>query len=223
MAVVIGFFMAMGAMIGSFEECVPLVPIVVALSINLGWDALTGIGMSLLAVGCGFASGVCNPFTVGVAQQLAGLPMFSGLWMRLLSFALIYFLLFTFVCKHAKSIENPLQENTRTLYFQNNKTSDQGLLLFCIIMGIGILLVLCSPFIPALQDLTMIIVAVTFLIAGIASCIASRMSFSAMWHAIFDGVRSIFPAVAMILMAASIKYTLEEAQVLDTILHEAVH
>jgi len=89
MAVISLFFMAMGAMIGSFEECVPLVPIVVALSANLGWDALVGVGMSLLAAGCGFASGVCNPFTVGVAQQLAGLPMFSGVWLRLLSFALI--------------------------------------------------------------------------------------------------------------------------------------
>ena len=63
------FFMAMGAFIGSFEECVPLVPIVVALAIRLGWDALVGVGMSLLAIGCGFASGICNPFTIGVAQE----------------------------------------------------------------------------------------------------------------------------------------------------------
>ena len=51
MALIILFFMALGAMIGSFEECVPLVPIVVALAVRLGWDRLTGIGMSLLAVG----------------------------------------------------------------------------------------------------------------------------------------------------------------------------
>ena len=63
-AVVTFFFMALGAFIGSFEECIPLVPIVVALAIRLGWDSLTGLGMSLLAIGCGFASGVCNPFTV---------------------------------------------------------------------------------------------------------------------------------------------------------------
>ena len=97
MAVVVLFFMALGAMIGSFEECVPLVPLVVALSVNLGWDKLTGVGMSLLAAGCGFASGVCNPFTVGVAQQLAGLPMFSGIWLRCLSFVLIYLLLLFFL------------------------------------------------------------------------------------------------------------------------------
>ena len=63
LAVVALFFMAMGAFIGSFEECVPLVPIVIALSIRLGWDSLTGMGMSILAAGCGFASGICNPFT----------------------------------------------------------------------------------------------------------------------------------------------------------------
>ena len=80
------FFMVLGTMVGSFEECVPLVPIVVSLAVKLGWDKLTGICMSLLAVGCGFAAGVCNPFTVGVAQQLAGLPMFSGAWLSLDSF-----------------------------------------------------------------------------------------------------------------------------------------
>ena len=83
------FFMALGSFIGSFEECIPLVPIVVALAVSLGWDPLTGVGMSLLAVGCGFAAGVCNPFTVGVAQELAGLPMFSGIWFRALAFVLI--------------------------------------------------------------------------------------------------------------------------------------
>ena len=80
------FFMAMGSFIGSFEEAVPLVPIVVALAVSLGWDVLTGVGMSLLAIGCGFAAGICNPFTVGVAQQLAGLPMFSGMWFRIFRF-----------------------------------------------------------------------------------------------------------------------------------------
>ena len=107
MAVIILFFMAMGAMIGSFEECVPLVPIVVALALALGWDELTGLGMSLLAVGCGFASGVSNPFTIGVAQTLAGVPMFSGMWLRALAFVLIYGLVLGFVYLHAKRVERP--------------------------------------------------------------------------------------------------------------------
>ena len=47
LAVVTALFMAMGAMIGSFEECVPLVPICVALAVSLGWDKLTGIGIGI--------------------------------------------------------------------------------------------------------------------------------------------------------------------------------
>ena len=220
MAVICLFFMGMGAMIGSFEECVPLVPITVALAVNLGWDALTGIGMSLLAAGCGFASGVCNPFTVGVAQQLAGLPMFSGAGMRILAFACIYGLLFGFLYLYAKRIEKPSQETATA--FVANRQMDNGLICFCSILGGGILIILCSGFIPALQDLTMIIVAVMFLLAGIIATLVSGMKAKTLLTTALSGVVNMLPAVLMILMASSIKYTMEEAHILDTILHGAV-
>ena len=221
MALVALFFMAMGAMIGSFEECVPLVPIVVALAIDLGWDAITGVGMSLLAVGCGFASGVCNPFTVGVAQQLAGLPMFSGAWMRMLAFVLIYGLLLLFLRLHAKRVERPVDPATHA-NADADPRADRGLVWFAGLMGIGIAAILCSGFIPALQDYTMIIVALTFLSAGIVSSLVCGMSGRELGKSFREGVSGIFPAVLMILMASSIKYTLEEAHVLDTLLHGAV-
>ena len=220
LAVVTLLFMAMGAMIGSFEECVPLVPICVALAVNLGWDKQTGIGMSLLAVGCGFASGVCNPFTVGVAQQLAGLPMFSGVWMRLLSFGLIYGLLFGFLYLHAKKVQTvPATNGTE---FAAVTKLDKGLTCFLVIIGIGIVAVLCSGFITFLQDYTMIIVAVMFLVGGIAATLVSGMGGKALGKSFLSGVVQMLPAVLMILMASSIRYTLEEAKVLDTLLHSAV-
>lgn len=222
LAIIPLFFMALGSMVGSFEECVPLVPIVVALSIRLGWDAFTGIGMSLLAVGCGFAAGICNPFTVGVAQQLAGLPMFSGAWLRILAFALIYGLLYLFLYLHAKKIERPISANSSEEDFVPNKRSDRAMLCFVSILGAGIVTVLLSGFIPALQDLTMIIVAVMFLVAGIVSTLVSGMSAKELGRSALGGVIGILPAVIMILMASSIKYTLEEAGVLDTILYGAV-
>ena len=222
MAVITLFFMALGAFIGSFEECVPLVPIVVALAIRLGWDALTGVGMSLLAIGCGFASGICNPFTVGVAQELAGLPMFSGIWLRALSFVLIYALLLGFLSLYAKRIEKPLEEQLISREFVRNPAMDRGLLCFVGILGAGILLVLSSAVIPALQDYTMIIVAVMFLAAGILATLVSGMSGKQLGITFRDGLVSVLPAVLMILMANSIKYTLVEANILDTILHEAV-
>lgn len=221
MPIVLLFFMAMGSMIGSFEECVPLVPIVVALSIKLGWDALTGIGMSLLAVGCGFAAGVFNPFTVGVAQEIAGLPMFSGAWFRVVAFVLVYLLLWLFVYRHAKKVERPVEQNANDT-FSADKRMDRALICFVGLLGVGIATVFCSAFVTALQDYTMIIVAVTFLVAGVVSVLVAGMKPTALLKSAWSGLTGIFPAVLMILMASSIKYTLEEARVLDTILHAAV-
>ena len=217
MAVVTLLFMAMGSMIGSFEECVPMVPIVVALSVSLGWDPLVGLSMSLLAVGCGFAAGICNPFTVGVAQHLAGLPMFSGVWLRLVAFVLIYSLLMVMQLLYAKKIQKPpVQEGS----FAPDANIDRGLKWFLIILGVGIATVLCSGFITALQGYTMIIVAVTFLAAGICSCTVCGMTHK--FKTFLSGLVAILPAVLMILMASSIRYTLEEAKILDSLLHGAV-
>ena len=222
LAVVALFFMAMGAFIGSFEECVPLVPIVIALSIRLGWDSLTGMGMSILAAGCGFASGICNPFTVGVAQELAGLPMFSGMWFRMISFVLIYVLLTAFLLYHAKRIEKAIDTVEDFGEFHRDEKLDKGLLCFISILGVGIVLIFSSVFITVLQDYTMIIVAVMFLVGGILACVISGMSARKLGMTFGNGVLSIAPAILMILMANSIKYTLVEANILDTILHGAV-
>lgn len=222
MAAVTLFFMAMGSFIGSFEECVPLVPIVVALSVRLGWDAFTGIAMSLLAAGCGFAAGVCNPFTIGVAQELAGVPMFSGIWLRLVSFLLIYCLLLGFLYRYTKQIQKSLEEGYSEKRFVKKKEMDRGLICFAGIVGAGILLVLSSVVITTLQDYTMIIIAVMFLIAGIVATLVSGMRPFDLARTFLNGMLSMFPAVIMILMANSIKYTLEEAHILDTILHGAV-
>lgn len=221
MAIILLFFMLLGSLIGSFEECVPLVPIVVALSVSLGWNAIVGIAMSLLAVGCGFAAGVCNPFTVGVAQELAGLPMFSGIWLRALSFVLIYVLLFTVTFLYAKKIEGPLENNAQSDFVRDPRM-DRALTVFVSVLGSGILAILCSGFLSFLQDYTMIIVAVTFLVAGIWSVLLSGMTPKRLSATFFEGLVGILPAVLMILMASSIKYTLEEAGVMDTILFGAV-
>lgn len=222
LAVVTLFFMAMGAFIGSFEECIPLVPIVVSLAVSLGWDAMTGMGMSLLAIGCGFASGVCNPFTVGVAQSLAGLPMFSGIWLRLVSFVLIYSLLLGFLLRHAKKIDGGHSLSPSGRPFVPNAAMDQGLTCFAAILGIGILAVLCSGFLTFLQEYTMVIVAVMFLAAGLVAVTVSGMKGKSLARTFGKGVVSILPAMLLILMASSIKYTLTESHILDTLLHMAV-
>ena len=98
-------FMSIGAFIGVFEEIVPLVPIMIILSKKLGWDAKIGLGMSVLATGFGFSAAVTNPFTIGVAQGLSDLPLFSGLLYRLIIFMIIYIVLIIFLIYNARKID----------------------------------------------------------------------------------------------------------------------
>ena len=221
LAIITLFFMSMGALIGSFEECIPLVPIVTQLAVGLGWDVMTGLSMSLLAVGCGFASGLCNPFTVGIAQNLAGLPMYSGIWLRALSFLLIYGFLFAFTYRHAKAVDNKTVTSYFTYYQQDPKKA-KALICFVSIIGAGMVLIFSSSFITALQDYTIVIVALMFLIGGLAATILSGMDGNRILKSFWNGAASIFPAVVLILMASSIKYTLTEANILDTLLYWAI-
>ena len=226
MAVLVFFFMAMGSLVGSFEEVIPMAPIVVALAVSLGWDTVTGVAMSLLAAGCGFAAGIANPFTIGVAQSLAGLPMFSGMSLRILSFVIIYALLLWFIRRHALSIEKNAEGDAAVssgpaAAFARDAAMDRGLRVFGTILGIGILIVLSSGFIKALQDYTMIIVALMFLAAGIASVLVAGMSAGDLGRYFIKGVVAISPSILMILMASSIKYTMVESRIIDTILHAA--
>ena len=221
MTVLVFFFMALGSLVGSFEEVIPMAPIVVALSIALGWDEVTGVAISLLATGCGFAAGIANPFTIGVAQSLAGLPMFSGMWLRVLSFVLIYALLLWFIRSHARRVELPAETAGAGIEYTQDERMDKGLRVFAVILGIGILIVLSSGFIKALQDYTMIIVALMFLSAGIASVLISGTGLRELGRTFLNGIIAIAPSILMILMASSIKYTMTEAKILDTLLYRA--
>jgi uncharacterized ion transporter superfamily protein YfcC len=69
--------------IGMGEEYLPFVPMLVALAIALGFDAMVGVGMLCIGYGIGFGIAVLNPFTVLVAQDVAGITPVSGLGYRL--------------------------------------------------------------------------------------------------------------------------------------------
>jgi uncharacterized ion transporter superfamily protein YfcC len=104
-AVLIFFFMFLAGFVAIYEAMIPMVIFMVPIAISLGWDSLTGLGLSLLPLGFGLAAGVTNPFTVGVAQQIADLPLFSGFPLRLAFFLTVYGLLCFFVIRHAKRVE----------------------------------------------------------------------------------------------------------------------
>jgi len=117
------FFMVLGAFFGIFEEVVPLIPVMIALSIYMGWDTLVGLGMSILATNMGFSAALTNPFTIGVAQKLAGIPLFSGFLFRIPIFLVIYSLLAIFLVHYAKRLIATLNFHLSRRRIKNKKAS----------------------------------------------------------------------------------------------------
>lgn len=90
----------------SFEEIIAFIPIFATLSIALGYDPLVGLGISYIPVGIGFASATVNPFSIGVAQGIAELPLFSGLKFRIIVLATMTLVSIIYVLLYAQKVKN---------------------------------------------------------------------------------------------------------------------
>ena len=98
------FFAIGGGTIGIAEECLPFLPALALLARRLGYDELTGGAIALVGAGAGFSGAFLNPFTVGVGQGIAGLPLYSGLGLRLACWAVMTALAIAWVSRHARRV-----------------------------------------------------------------------------------------------------------------------
>lgn len=229
-------FMFLGSAVGMFEELIPLVPIVVLLAYAMGWDALLGLGMSILACCFGFAAGVVNPFTVGISQTLGGIVMFSGIGLRLLTFVIAYIMLTGFLYWYAKHIDkNPKkslvykEDLIRKLDFKfdndifYDEKKSKALKWFACWICLVLFFSLLAIFWHELANYIMYITLVVYVIAGIGACFICGMKGSNIFKLLGKGSLSLLPAVVMILVAGGVRYIIEEGDIMDTILYNAVN
>ena len=228
------FFMALGAFFGIFEEVIPLVPIIIALSFSLGWDSLVGLGMSILATNVGFSMAVFNPFTIGVSQKLATLPLFSGALPRVVLFVVGYALLAVFLRAYARKIDRRPESSTvyqedqkerlRLGNFEVDETDDprmrSAIIFLAIFFALILAVLVASPFIAFLSDYALPITGLLFVIGGIGAGLIAGVG-KAVWKAVWDGFLGIAPAVPLLMMAASVRYIVQMGGILDTLLHWA--
>lgn len=103
------FSLAAGSF-GLSEENLVFVLITIPLARSLGYDSITGVAIPLVASGAGFSGAFSNPFTVGVAQQIAELQVFSGIeyrlfaWFVLTAVAISYIMFYIFRLEKDKTI-----------------------------------------------------------------------------------------------------------------------
>ena len=218
--------------LGMMEEFLPVLIIFVPFAIRMGWDDITGFAAVLLMVGFGFAAATFNPFTVGIAQTLADVQLFSGLGLRVLFFIVIISLSIGYIVRYAKKIE---KDPTRSVtYSKSGPSKDHAHLELkmgqvqnakaILFLVLGCLLVLAVAVgigtkVKIVGDLIMVILLLVFLILGIGSGLLSGAGFKKVMMHFVKGLGTFSPAIPVIMLAYSVSYLIEIGLVLDTILY----
>ncbi len=235
LAVMVFFFMFLASVAGILEESVTLVPISVALALALGWDSLVGLGMSLVAVAFGFTAATFNPFNVMTVQRLAGdVRIFSGLWLRVIVFVLVYLVLVAFLTLYAKKIEkNPQKslsyENDKLLREKYTVTDAETLLqnagvgrasrAFGICL-LGALVCILLDFVLKLSGvLSLGGMALFFTVGGLIAGRLAGIRGRQLLSGFGQGIRSIAPVIPLIFIVISIAYILDQGKIMHTILY----
>ena len=97
-----------GAVFGMSEETIAFVAVVIPLARMLGYDDITGLCMVYLAAHVGFAGAMLNPFTIGIAQDMSGLPLFSGIEYRIICWIVLMAVAIAFVLWYASTVRKPV-------------------------------------------------------------------------------------------------------------------
>lgn len=98
-------FSIFGAVFGMSEETIAFCLVLVPMAISMGYDSITGVCMVFVAAGLGFAGAILNPFTIGIAQGLAGIPLFSGIEYRIFCWIVINMIGFSWILRYAAKVK----------------------------------------------------------------------------------------------------------------------
>lgn len=228
-------FMTLGAFFGILEEIVPLVPLIVGLCYMLGWDSLLGLGLSLFATCCGFSAAIMNPFTVAIAQRIAGLPLYSGTGLRILFFIAIYIVLVIFLISYAKKIDkdpkkssvyeddNPRKNNYNLNIEEIKENADykKSAIIFCIACFLFLLAFLFSASALNLTDYSMPLIALIFVLMSTVSAKLAGVKGKSIFKSFIKGIGAIAPSIILIPLAISVTYIIKDSNILDTLINGA--
>lgn len=245
-AVMVFACMLLSSTAGILEESLTLVPIAVAVSLAMGWDSLLGIGMSLVSVAFGFTAATFNPFNVATVQKLAGLEVFSGLWFRIIFFAVVYITLTVFLIRYAKKIEkNPalspayesdkvnrekysMSESMSVLEDENVRKATRAFVycLFAVLAGIVTSFVMSYAGAYTNNDLLSDIgsvaslgcMAVFFPVGGLIAGRLAGLKGKNLFKAFGKGVKTALPIVPLVICILAITFILDEGRIMHTLL-----
>lgn len=209
-------FSLAGAIFGMSEETIPFVGIVVPLVVSMGYDAFLGMLIVYVAANVGFSSAFLNPFTVGIAQEMAELPLFSGMEYRLFCWAILTLLLILFVLFYAKSIYKAPQTAAEQQPFAAPQPMSAAQKIILLILFATIVLLVVGV---TLWGWYMAEISGLFLAMGIVSGIVAGYDSGRISSEMIAGAKDILSSALVVGLASGIIVILQEGRIIDSILN----
>ncbi len=215
-----------GSVFGMYEETFGFIPLFVGLAIAMGYDALVGMSMVSMAVAMGFAAAFMNPFTVGVAQKVAELPLFSGMtfriivWFTFVTMAVVYTLVYAHKIKKdpSKSILKGMDMGALALnhdeLVQKKFTLRDKIILWWVVIIIGLLVwgvIVKGWYFDELAGL--------FIIMGVAAGFMAGWGPSKIAVTFLEGCKDIVFGALVVGLSRGILIVMREAKIIDTIIN----
>lgn len=211
----------------SYEEIIAFIPVFLALSLALGYDALVALGISLLPVGVGFSSATVNPFSIGVAQTIAELPLFSGIGYRILVLVVMTTMTIIYVLTYARKIKKDPskslvvgldysdvvidEERMQTPFTKERKISILILFIGIAIMAFG--LIKLKWYINE--------IAAIFIIVSILVGIVNKWNANKITNTLAEGLSKGVVSALVVGVARGILVVLTKGNIIDTIIYNA--
>lgn len=216
-----------GGSFGMGEEVIPFILIFVPLTLALGYDSIVGVAIPFVGAGAGFAGAFLNPFTIGIAQQIADLPLFSGIGYRLISWVICTAVAIAFVMIYAAKIkkrpEKSLtfdmdEEKRKNLHIgdlENFKGISKGhkLALYTFALGMVGMVIGVLKYQWYIEE-----ICAVFFLTGIIVGIVGRLSMKEFTDAFVSGARDMVGTALIIVLARGILIIAEDGRIIDTML-----
>jgi uncharacterized ion transporter superfamily protein YfcC len=217
-------FSLAGAVFGMAEELIPLVMIFIVLARALGYDSIVGIAIPFLGAAAGFACAFFNPFTVGVAQGIAGVPIYSGLVYRVCAWFVTTGVVIAYVMVYAAKIKrNPELSPVRDLDLARATASPEAAgdtwnssHILALLTFLGALILLVYGVMKYHWYLEPI--AALFLGMGILVGLIARLGPSDIAKHFIAGAKDMVGVVFIVACARALLVIANDARIMDTLL-----
>lgn len=229
-------FAVTGATFGMSEEVLVFVLITIPLCISLGYDSILGVAIPLAGTAVGFAGAFTNPFTVGIAQSIAEVPLFTGWEYRIFVLVILTAIVIVYLDRYAQKLEqSPLDSPVynidvalrQSYAFVSEDENETAKFKFTtqrkVVVGLFISTIILLIVGATLWNWYIHEICALFLGLAVLTAFVYQLGSTQLIDSFLTGAKEMLPACLVIAFSKGIIIIATEGKIIDTILYAVSH